>query len=67
MSINDCHTMCIDVIYFDFSNAFDSVNHDIILHKLKHIYKLDGRLLEFIKIISVTGNNVLLLMASSHL
>ena len=49
MSINDCHTMCIDVIYFDFSKAFDSVNHDIILHKLKHIYKLDGRLLKFIK------------------
>ena len=36
-------------MYFDFSKAFDSVNHDIILHKLKHIYKLDGRLLKFIK------------------
>ena len=41
--------MCIDVIYFDFSKAFDSVNHDIILHKLKYIYKIDGRLLKFIK------------------
>ena len=49
MSINDCHAMSIDVIYFDFSKAFDSVNHDIILYKLKNIYGIDGRLLKFLK------------------
>ena len=49
MSINDCHTMSTEVICFDFSKAFDSVNHDIILHKLKHIFKIDGRLLKFLK------------------
>ena len=38
-----------DIIYFDFSKAFDSVNHDIILHKLKCHYKIDGLLLRFIK------------------
>ena len=29
-----------DVIYFDFAKAFDSVNHDIILYKLKTKYPL---------------------------
>ena len=38
----------IDVIYFDFSKAFDSVNHDIILQKLKTEYKIDGLMLKFI-------------------
>ena len=39
----------IDVIYFDFAKAFDSVNHDILLQKLKFTYKIDGRLLNFIR------------------
>ena len=37
-----------DVIYFDFAKAFDSVNHDIILSKLKYQYHIDGLLLKFI-------------------
>ena len=37
-----------DVVYFDFAKAFDSVNHDIILHKLKHKFNIDGILLKFI-------------------
>ena len=38
-----------DVIYFDFAKAFDSVNHDLILEKLKFSYGVDGKLLAFIK------------------
>ena len=38
-----------DVIYFDFAKAFDSVSHDILLHKLKNKYGIDGLLLRFIK------------------
>ena len=37
-----------DIIYFDFAKAFDSVNHDIILYKLKHEFKIDGMLLKFL-------------------
>ena len=37
-----------DVIYFDFDKAFDSVNHDLILHKLKYQYNVDGLLLKFL-------------------
>ena len=38
----------VDVIYFDFAKAFDSVCHDLILKKLKHEYKVDGLMLRFI-------------------
>ena len=31
-----------DVIYFDFAKAFDSVNLDIILAKLKNCFNIDG-------------------------
>ena len=37
-----------DIVYFDFAKAFDSVSHDLILHKLKFKYKIDGTLLKFI-------------------
>ena len=43
------HTLSTDVVYFDFSKAFDSVNHDLILGKLKNSYFIDGRLLKFLK------------------
>ena len=38
-----------DIIYFDFAKAFDSVSHDLILNKLKHQYNIDGLMLKFIK------------------
>ncbi len=45
LSLND--NIRSDIIYFDFQKAFDSVNHDIILNKLKHQYNIDGSLLNF--------------------
>ena len=36
------------VIYFDFAKAFDSVNHDILLQKLKNSYGIDSILLKFL-------------------
>ena len=48
MSINDTQTLSTDVIFFDISKAFDSVNHDLILHKLKYEYAIDGSLLKFL-------------------
>ena len=36
-------------MYFDFAKAFDCVNHDLILQKLKFKLGIDGRLLQFIK------------------
>ena len=46
LSLND--NIRTDVIYFDFAKAFDSVNHDLILLKLKNKFGIDGRLLKFI-------------------
>ena len=46
LSLND--NIRTDVIYFDFAKAFDSVNHDLILYKLKNKFEIDGRLLKFI-------------------
>ena len=66
----------IDVIYFDFAKAFDSVNHDIILEKLKQIYNIDGLMLNFIKaylkdryqkvVIGGEYSNVLTINSSVH-
>ena len=55
--VNYCDSMALslnenirtDVIYFDFAKAFDTVSHDILLKKLKLKYKIDGRLLKFVK------------------
>ena len=46
LTINDMSST--DIIYFDFAKAFDSVNHDIILHKLKYQFNIDGKLLKFL-------------------
>ena len=46
LSIND--NVRTDVIYFDFQKAFDSVNHDIMLYKMKCQFGIDGTLLKFI-------------------
>ena len=46
VSLND--NIRTDVVYFDFAKAFDSVNHDIILNKLKYEFEIDGTLLKFI-------------------
>ena len=37
-----------DIIYFDFAKAFDTVNQDLLLTKLKNNFKIKGRLLKFI-------------------
>ena len=45
LSLNDASRT--DVVYFDFAKAFDSVNHDIILGKLKSNFNINGKLLKF--------------------
>ena len=46
-SLNRRHN--VGMVYFDFAKAFDSVNHDIILQKLKLQFKIDGIMLKSIK------------------
>ena len=43
---NNIHS---DVKYFDFAKAFDSVDHDLILKKLKSNFGIDSLLLDFLK------------------
>ena len=47
LSLNDRITS--HIVYFDFAKAFDSVNHDILFHKLKTSYNIDGILLKFLE------------------
>ena len=50
LSIYDTRTLITDVVYFDFSKAFYSDNHDLIIDKLKNSYSTDfGRQLKFLK------------------
>ena len=37
-----------DIINFDFEKAFDTVNHDLLLRKLKYKFDIDGRMLKFL-------------------
>ena len=38
-----------DIIYFYFAKAFNSVSHDMILHKLKYDYKVGALMLRFLR------------------
>ena len=42
-------TSRIDVIYFDFAKVSHSVNHDILLNKLKMKFGIDGLVLQFLR------------------
>ena len=47
LGLNSCDL--IDIVYFDFQKAFDTVNHDIILQKLKLQFGINGMVLKLIK------------------
>ena len=47
---NDNERVATDIIYFDFSKAFDSVNHDLILSKIRNRFGVDGKLLGLIRV-----------------
>ena len=45
-SLNARHD--VDIVYFDFAKAFDSVSHDKILEKLKYKFTVDSLMLKFV-------------------
>ena len=49
LSTNLLQDLPTDIIYFNFAKAFNTVNHDVILSKLKYQYSIDGRILKFFK------------------
>ena len=49
ITLNLNNNLATDIVYFDFAKAFDTVNHDIILNKLKYEFKIDGLMLKFIR------------------
>ena len=57
----------VDVVYFDFAKAFDTVSHDLILNKLKDQYKIDGNLLKlFVNYLQGRKQRVILDNSSSE-
>ena len=46
-AIDEGYFIC--VIFLDFSKAFDTINHDILLSKLKYLYNFSDSSLEWIR------------------
>ena len=49
-------TLCIDLVSVDYSCAFDSISHDVLLEKLHHTYGLRGPLLNLISSFTACPN-----------
>ena len=49
----------VDVVYLDFSKAFDTVPHNLLIHKLKYQYGFNNKLINWFTSYLVTVNSVL--------